>query len=124
LAAMGMPLDLIVTSPLRRARQTATAVVEALGLQDRLEVAPALAPGCRLADLAPLLKGRRSLGSVLLVGHQPDLGGMAAELLGSRGPMPLDRGAMICLEVTGWPPRPPATLERLLDPGFLKQRGG
>lgn len=77
--------DLVISSPLVRARQTAELVVDA-GLAPELEIAAALAP---LADPLPLLE--RWLGPLsprpgwrrlAWVGHEPDLSTLAAVLIG------------------------------------------
>jgi phosphohistidine phosphatase len=71
----------IVSSPLRRAIQTAEILGEALGIESfRRE--PSLAATGRAPDLAALLRADPHAQSLLLLGHQPDLGMLAAELLG------------------------------------------
>jgi phosphohistidine phosphatase len=80
----GVHLELLLTSPLVRARQTADALVrQGTELVTDLESCELLAPGGKRGKLAKLLveKGR---GAVGLVGHQPDLGEFAAWLIGSR----------------------------------------
>jgi phosphohistidine phosphatase len=85
LAALDLSCDLVLSSPLVRARQTAELVV-AGGLAPELELAAALAP---LADPLPLLE--RWLGPLsprpgwkrlALVGHDPDLSTLASLLIG------------------------------------------
>ena len=85
LVDLDLHCDLVLSSPLRRARQTAELAV-AGGLAPDLELAAGLAP---LADPLPLLErwlgplsprpGWRRLG---LVGHEPDLSTLAALLIG------------------------------------------
>jgi phosphohistidine phosphatase len=70
-------IDVVVTSPLTRARETAEPVARALGVP--LEVDSALAPGCNLHTLAPLLFAGRDRQGMLIVGHEPDL----SELIGT-----------------------------------------
>ena len=124
IAALGLRFDAILSSPLRRARQTAGIVADALGLSDRMSVHHELSPGCRLIGLTPLFRAHLAAGSLLLVGHQPDMGRIVSDLIGDRETLHLDRGALACLEVAGWPPGPPATLARLLGPDFLAGRSG
>jgi len=85
LVAMEFGCDLVLSSPLVRARQTAELAV-AWGLAPELELAAALAPQ---ADPLPLLE--RWLGPLsprpgwrrlALVGHEPDLSTLAALLIG------------------------------------------
>jgi phosphohistidine phosphatase len=82
LAAEG--LDAVLSSPLRRACQTAEIVAEAAGLE--AEVQRALAPGATLASLRDAVAGHS--GSVAAVGHQPDCGNILEELTGERRPFP------------------------------------
>ena len=74
--------DAVVTSPLLRARETAEALARACGL----EAVPdeRLAPGATSLDArhAAADRGER----VVLVGHQPDLGRIAAALTGGEEP--------------------------------------
>lgn len=85
LVELDLNCDLVLSSPLVRARQTAELAVQ-VGLAPELELAAALAP---LADPLPLLE--RWLGAVsprpawrrlALVGHEPDLSTLAALLIG------------------------------------------
>jgi phosphohistidine phosphatase len=71
--------DAVLSSPLLRARETASA----LGLGEP-EVDARLAPGATLRDLREAASGRGE--TVLVVGHQPDCGRAVAELTG--GPEP------------------------------------
>ena len=63
----GIDADAVVTSPLLRARETATA----LG-QGEPEIDDRLAPGASAADIREVATGRGE--TVILVGHQPDCG--------------------------------------------------
>ena len=80
LAWLNPGLDAILTSPLPRAAQTAQPVARALGL--RLETAHALAPGHDPSEALALLAGRGQ--RVLLVGHEPQLSGIAQRATGGR----------------------------------------
>ena len=80
LAWLDPGLDAILTSPLPRAAQTAQPVARALGL--RLETARALAPGHDPTKALALLAGRGQ--RVLLVGHEPQLSGIAQLATGGR----------------------------------------
>src|SRR3954454_15370318 len=78
----GGRFDLLLSSPLVRARQTADALVEAgTGLVAEMQTTDLLAPGGKRRKLAKLLMDSARV-SVGLVGHQPDLGEFAAWLIG------------------------------------------
>jgi phosphohistidine phosphatase len=77
----GLAPDLILTSPLLRAVQTADILAESLVYSGPLQVVEGLSPGCTLATVMPLLDQYRQAREVVLVGHEPDLGSLVAELL-------------------------------------------
>lgn len=95
LAALGVRPDVILTSPYTRAAQTAELTAATLaGMGARSNAAdhdhqvgevteePALASGATLERVAPALAQRAGVGDVLLVGHEPDLSGIIAALIG------------------------------------------
>jgi phosphohistidine phosphatase len=104
LAAMGVSLDVVITSPLVRAEQTADILVKCLGGEAKLVTAPALAPGGSPAAVAEavgaLAKGR----NMAIVGHEPGLGELAAWLVGARQPLPFKKGGVCRIDVVDWPP--------------------
>ena len=69
----GLQPDAVLTSPLLRARETA----EALGLGEP-EPDERLAPGATADDVRAAVRGRGE--TVVVVGHQPDCGRIAAAL--------------------------------------------
>jgi phosphohistidine phosphatase len=83
LMAIAVKFDIILTSPLLRAAQTAT-ILQNTGLSDTVEEFIALAPGGSLHLCldwwfnSPYHSDR---SSIALVGHQPDLGNWAETLL-------------------------------------------
>lgn len=78
---LGVRFDLILTSPLVRARQTAE-ILQSVGLSDRLEESDDLAPEGNLNHWLTWFKQWQASGKRLaLVGHQPDLGDWAETLV-------------------------------------------
>jgi phosphohistidine phosphatase len=75
-------VDAILTSPLLRARETGSELAKALGAE--VEPDERLAPGATADDVRAAVAGRGE--TVVIVGHQPDCGEIAAELSG--GPEP------------------------------------
>jgi phosphohistidine phosphatase len=75
LAAQGIHADAILTSPLLRARETGEALADAL--HSTSEPSDALAPGATAAAVRSAVEGRGE--TVIVVGHQPDCGQIAAE---------------------------------------------
>lgn len=79
----------ILASPAARAQQTAQA------LQRRIETLPLLAPGASVRDMLKVANWPgKDDDSVLIAGHQPDLGMVAAQLLGARGSISIRKGGV------------------------------
>jgi len=73
-----LPADTrILVSPALRAQQTAAA------LTDQFTLTPAIAPGASVHAVLQAVRWPNMMGTVLVVGHQPTLGSVAATLLGS-----------------------------------------
>lgn len=72
LARLGSAPDVILSSPLTRARETARIFAEGLGVADRLHDDVRLAPGFGPTQLEEILEEHREARTVMLVGHEPD----------------------------------------------------
>jgi len=83
LKALDVRPDAIFTSPLPRAVQTAEIVAEILSPDRSVQTREELAPGASLGDLQHVLSGLEGDGSVLVVGHEPDLSSIVAALIAS-----------------------------------------
>jgi phosphohistidine phosphatase len=82
LAADGVAPDAVLTSPLLRARETAEEIARATGAE--AEPVDVLAPGATAEDVTYAVSGRGE--TVVVVGHQPDCGQIAAALTGGDEP--------------------------------------
>ena len=110
LVCRGVGVERLITSPYRRALETAQIACEA-GLSGQLEQQPRLQPGGDAALLVKDLSGR-----VGLVGHEPDLSDLACSLLGLvPGSLVLRKAGAMQLRGSGgsW------QLHALLRPGLL-----
>jgi phosphohistidine phosphatase len=124
-----MKFNLIFASPLLRARQTAEAVADVLGLQHKVKVIETLAPGRGLVGAESnraeifIEMGAYTFQRALLVWHQPDLSELASYLLTGNRNLNIDfkKGAICAIEVTSLPPRGPGLLRWLLTPRHLRQ---
>lgn len=115
-------LELVLTSPLVRAHHTAELLVAGIGGKPRLETLEALAPGGRMTQvLEAVAKYAKKARHIALVGHEPDLGELAARLLRSRGTIEFKKGAMCSIELDGAMPTGPGTLKWLLPPRALRK---
>jgi phosphohistidine phosphatase len=117
-------LDLILSSPLVRAWQTAGAVAKAYGMKNSLKLrdTAALAPDSKFDPLFAELAERADDRRVLLVGHQPHLGDLIAYLIadGFARNIPLKKGGLACLEIDPATPRSSCTLHWLMTPKQLR----
>lgn len=92
LARLGVRPDLILTSPLERATQTAGIVASGLGLEDRLRTERGLGPGFGMKKLRRLLLEHSHAESIMLVGHDPELSTVIRKLTG--GHVVLSKGGL------------------------------
>ncbi|MFH1753922.1 MAG: phosphohistidine phosphatase SixA [Candidatus Omnitrophota bacterium] len=76
--------DMVFTSPLLRAAQTADIMANLLGCKDRIERSKSLLVGTPISTLIGELKRRRGLKKILIVGHQPQIGMVVSFLTGAR----------------------------------------
>ena len=81
LARYGLVPDVVISSPLVRARQTAKIVVKSVGSPGMIEAAW-LSCGMSLETCLEELGAYAQMGSVMLVGHEPDFSNAISGLLG------------------------------------------
>lgn len=84
LLALDLDLDLVLSSPLTRARQTAGIVAAGLGRGKLVAETPDLGHGFSLRKLAELLAAHRSARRIMLVGHEPSFSQVIGDLTGGR----------------------------------------
>ena len=98
--SMGLAPEVIVTSPLARARRTAAIVAEELGMSDRLVEDSRLAHGFDVGRLAEIVEGQGEAARLMVVGHEPDLSDTVAELTGG-GRVDFKKGGLARVDVKG-----------------------
>lgn len=81
LAALDVQVDAIVSSPLKRATQTASLVGNELGYEGKLQIENALRPGGTFADFRKLLDKYAKHDSIMVVGHNPNLSEFLGRIL-------------------------------------------
>lgn len=126
LRALGLSFDLILSSPLVRAHDTADLVAKVLTNRRHLRLTELLTPE---ADPAKLIRHLATLPrpqSVLLVGHEPHLSTLLAMLVGARAapPLKLRKGAVCLLSVGKLRCGSCARLEWLLTARHLARLAG
>ena len=118
---MEIGFDHIITSPLVRTRQTADVFVETLKSKPSLSQSDALAPaGTPTAVMQELTKYLRK-GRIALVGHEPNMGELAARLIGARTPLEFKKGAICRIDFDVPPPKGHGQLRWFVTPRMLRE---
>jgi phosphohistidine phosphatase len=120
LATLDVELDQIFTSPLVRARQTAELLSAGLPGRPSITVISVLAPGTPLNTVGRAVlrvRGRR----VAFVGHEPDLGALAAHLIGAQRQLAFKKGAVCRIDVPSRGPAPRGALVWFAPPSLLRR---
>jgi phosphohistidine phosphatase len=112
--------DVIATSPLVRARQTAEIVADELGLSARLVEDERLAHVFDLRRLEQLVADHAGAEAIMIVGHEPDFSATVAELIGG-GDVAIKKGGLARVDVTA-PAAGGGQLVWLLTPPLLGSR--
>jgi phosphohistidine phosphatase len=120
LRALGLAPDVIVTSPLARARRTAELAADGLGMSGRVVVDDRLAPGFDVPRLEQVLAAHGPAREVMVVGHEPDFSATVAELIGG-GDIVMKKGGLARVDVTA-PVAGGGELVWLLTPPLLGSR--
>ncbi|QTN32670.1 histidine phosphatase family protein [Akkermansiaceae bacterium] len=109
-AADSLP-DIVLSSPVLRAKQTAEEFTQAAGIPGPVMqswLSCGMSPGAALTELA----GYTDFGRVMIVGHEPDFSQFVQQALGSAaGTVEIRKGSITCLGIN--PPSPRATLHFL-----------
>jgi phosphohistidine phosphatase len=118
--------DIILTSPLKRAQETALLVAKEMNIENKVEVAKALAPGCKIKELLQLLSKYADKEDILLVGREPDFSQMISALAGvavagaGASAVELKKGGLCRLDIDGPEPGQGAKIVQLLPPKILR----
>jgi phosphohistidine phosphatase len=123
LSVLGMQVDEIWTSPLRRARETAELLARLDSFEGNVRILDWLGPGGPLSDGLLELRGLGSQTGIALVGHEPDLSRLAGLLLAGRDEsmINLKKGGVARLEMADFRPEGRCRLLWLLTPGHLRR---
>ena len=119
LARLGVAFDVVLSSPLVRARQTAEIVAGSIAPRPSLINIESLSPGAGHAALFTDLEKHARKTRIALVGHEPGIGELAARLIGSRHPIEFKKGAVCRIDIEEIPPGGPGQLRWLLPPKIL-----
>jgi phosphohistidine phosphatase len=123
LQELGIKLDFVATSPLKRAYQTADIIAKGLKVKKgKMEGWNELKPEGKRPDLYRRLSQFKQQSSVLVVGHEPYLSTMIREIVfgNGAGNIVLKKAGLARIDVTSFQPNIKAELRWLLTPKLLK----
>lgn len=121
LARLGVTVDVVLSSPLVRARQTADLLAGGLDPRPSIVNVDSLTPdGSYAAVIADLEKHSRKC-RIALVGHEPMIGELAARLIGSRHPIEFKKGAICRIDVEDLPPAGPGDIRWFMTTKILRE---
>jgi phosphohistidine phosphatase len=120
LADPGVRFDVLMTSPLDRAAQTAR-ILEKNCSEGEAEVTELLKPDASFDDLVNGLNRHEGVDSVAIVGHEPFLSGFISYCLSGQKSsfIRLKKGGVASLEIDGTVKPGQCALVWLLEPGQL-----
>src|SRR5215468_6266648 len=85
LAALDTQVDTIISSPLKRATQTAALVGNEMGYEGKLQIETALRPEATFADFRKMLDKYSRQEAVMVVGHNPNLSEFLGHIVSGTG---------------------------------------
>jgi len=118
LGALKVTPELIVSSNLKRAMQTAQFVGNELGYEGKVEISLALAPDATFADFSKMLEKYADRQDLLLVGHNPSLFQFLGRLITGNGAagVRMRKGSVARIDMDKHPP----LLQWLIDPRMAR----
>jgi phosphohistidine phosphatase len=122
LKILGVAPEEIWSSPVLRARQTAEIVAAELGEPFLVDFRDVLKPGMSAAAFWQCMQ-RNPFTSLMVIGHQPDLGNVISFLLWDLvgAPFLIEPGVAVCLHLPSFPSRERARIEFLLSPELAEK---
>ena len=118
LGALKVQPEIIVSSPLKRALQTAQFVGNELGYESKVEVSSALDFNATYADFQKLLEKYADRQDILVVGHNPNLFQFVGRLITGNGGagVRMRKGSVARIDMDKHPP----LLQWLIDPRMAR----
>jgi phosphohistidine phosphatase len=113
--------DQILSSPLVRAKQTAEVFTEVMKSKPPVAFSDALTPAGTPAAVIQELGRHMRKASVALVGHEPNMGELAAHLIGAKVALPFKKGAICRIDFSVFPPKGKGQLIWFVTPRMLRK---
>jgi phosphohistidine phosphatase len=120
LARMGLSIDVVLTSPLVRTRQTAELFAAAFSPRPAVTNVDALVPGGAPSAAAAEIEKHSRRPRIAIVGHEPGIGELAAWLVGTKNPIEFKKGGICRIDVGSAPARGAGALRWMLTPKILR----
>ncbi len=119
LAALDVSVEALLSSPLKRATQTASLVGNEIGYDGKMQIEAALRPGAGFQEFRGLLGKYAKCEAIMVVGHNPNLSEFLSMLISegqADSAVELKKGAVARVEMRG----KNGTLEWLLTPKSVR----
>lgn len=111
----GVAPSLILSSPLKRAIETAEVAARELGYHGKIVRVSALTPDGSPAGVWNEIRERRDEPAMLLAGHEPLFSATVSHLLGCTSIMvDFRKGALVCIDIDRFGPAPAGILRWML----------
>jgi len=127
LVKLGVEVDSVLCSPLSRALETAEIVAAGVGFNKKdISTTENLSPGATCEGLFAEIKSHPGAETVLLVGHQPDLGILISKIthgIGNAASIQLKKGSICSINITETVPTLRGEMMWLLNPRQLRLIG-
>ena len=118
LAALDITVDAILSSPLRRATQTAAVVANEIGYEEQVIIEAALSPGASYEQFQELLSRYSRRDAIMVVGDNPTMTEFVNKLIGSPvNAVEVKKGSIVRVEKEG---RKPAVLKWCMTPKVIR----
>ena len=120
LSALNVQTDVIISSPLKRATQTASLIGNEIGFEAKLQLDAAMKPEASFTDFRSLLEKCSKHEAIMVVGHNPSITDFLAKIIAKSGceaQIDFKKGAVARVETA----RRAATLNWFLTPKMARE---
>jgi phosphohistidine phosphatase len=124
LKELDVSIEEIFSSPLVRAKQTADLLAAGVPGSPPVKLLDGLAPGHAPAVVMTQLARAAKRQRIALAGHEPDLGELAAHLIGATRPLLFKKGGMCRIDIGGLGPKSTGSLIWFVTPKVLRKLAG